>query len=255
MFKNIENFTIENIYTGISKPTVSIPFQKSHLLALRTAGSTRFVFPERTFDTHPGDVIFLPHGSRYDLISTDSPSHYVTVKFEGDISGAAPFLYSIDDFPDVSELKNNLPDMWRFGGPAEHYRCYSVVYNLFAYMKNIENLTYADKKNLHSIAPAVAYLKKHIYDSSLKIETLIQLSGVSGTYFYKIFQANYSVSPQKYILSKRLSKAKLLIDNGDFDSISEIASAVGYNDPLYFSRAFKKKYGASPSHYAKQTFE
>ena len=90
-----------------------------------------------------------------------------------------------------------------------------------------------------------------IYDCDLKAEILPQLCGISGTYFRKIFQANYSVTPQKYILSKRLAHAKNIIDNGDYDTISEIAASVGYSDPLYFSRAFKKKYGISPSQYSK----
>lgn len=252
MFENIESFKIENIHAGISKEVLSVHFLKSNLLVLRTAGSVRFVFPEHSFDMHTGDIIFLPHGSRYDLISTDSPSHYVSIRFEGIISDPTPFVYSIADFPEFTELKNNLADMWKFGEPADHYRCYSIIYNLFTYMKNIDNRTYADKKNFNIIAPAVSYLKKHIYDSNLKIEKLIQLCGVSGTYFHKIFLANYSMSPQKYILRKRLSQAKSIIDSGDFDNISEIATTVGYNDPLYFSRAFKKKYGVSPLNYAKQ---
>ena len=60
------------------------------------------------------------------------------------------------------------------------------------------------------------------------------------------------MSPQKYIQNMRLSQAKPIIDNGDFDTISELAFSTGYNDPLYFSRAFKKKYGVSPLNYAKQ---
>lgn len=252
LFKNIENFKIENISTGVSKKMSSTPFRKSNLLVLRTVGAVRFTFPEHTFDTYPNDIIFLPHGSCYDLISTDSPSHYVTIRFEGDVSEPTPFVCSVTDFPEIAELKNNLTDMWKFGGVAEQFRCYSVVYNLFAYLKNVENFTYADKKNFNIIVPAVSYLKKHIYDRDLKIETLVNLCGISGTYFHKLFQTHYSMSPQKYILSKRLSQAKSIIDSGDFDSISEIALQTGYNDPLYFSRAFKKKYGVSPLNYAKQ---
>lgn len=253
MFENIENIKIENIVMGTSKKSSSVRLRKFSSLILRTAGSTRITFPDYSFETHPGDIFFLPKGSSYDSMSiSDIPSQYVSIRFEGDVSVSPPFIYSIDNFPEAVELKNNLADMWKFGGEVEHYRCYSIVYNLFAYMKNIEKITYADKKDFNIIAPAVEHLKKHIYDNNLKIETLIQLCGISGTYFHKIFKANYSMSPQKYILSKRLSQAKSIIDNGDFDNICEVAACVGYNDPLYFSRAFKKKYGVSPLHYTKQ---
>jgi len=48
-------------------------------------------------------------------------------------------------------------------------------------------------------------------------------------------------------MSKRISKATSLIESGDYNTISEVALAVGYSDPLYFSRAFKKINGTSPS--------
>lgn len=255
MFKNIENLKIENIHMGTSKSNASILCRKSTSLVLRTAGCVRYVFSDRSIDVNAGDIIFLPQGSRYDFATlTDDPCDYVAIRFEADFPETFPFFYSIDGFQEADELKNNLSDMWKFGGQAEHYRCYSVVYNLLAYMENQEKLTYIDKKKFNIISPAISYLKKHIYDCDLKIETLIELCGISGTYFQKIFQANYAISPQKYILGKRLSHAKAIIDSGDFDTISEIAIAVGYNDPLYFSRVFKKKYGVSPSQYAKQTF-
>ena len=253
MFKDIENIKIENIYAGATKKSSSVASRKNSAILLRTSGVVRYSFPEYTIEIHPGEIIFLPQGAQYDFtLLTDGPCGYVAIRFEGNFLNTAPFLYSATDFPEITELKNNLTDMWKFGGLAERYRCYAVVYNLLAYLKNAEKLTYADKRKSNIIAPAISYLKKHIYDCDLKIETLIELCGISGTYFHKIFQANYSTSPQKYILNKRLSQARIIIDSNDFDSISEIATLVGYNDPLYFSRAFKKKYGISPAHYAKQ---
>mgnify|MGYP003289710171 CR=1 FL=1 len=255
MFANIENIKIESIYAGSTKKALSHSYRKSNTLFLRTSGYVRYVFPEFTFEAFPGDIVFLPRGSCYELMKqTDAPCGYVAIRLEDELYTETPFIYSIEGFPEALELENNLPDMWKFGGMAEHYRCYAVVYSLLAYLKNLEKLTYADKKKSNVIAPAISYLKEHIYDCNLKIDTLIQLCGVSGTYFHKIFKTNYSVSPQKYILSKRLSHARSVIDTGDFNSISEIAALVGYNDPLYFSRAFKKKYGVSPHHYAKQIF-
>ena len=79
------------------------------------------------------------------------------------------------------------------------------------------------------------------------VDTLHTLCGISDTYFRKIFIARFGTSPQKYIVNKRISQAKSMLEAGDFDTISEISASVGYNDPLHFSRAFKKKYGVAPS--------
>ena len=55
------------------------------------------------------------------------------------------------------------------------------------------------------------------------------------------------MSPKEYVVTQRISHARFIIESGDFDSIAEVAELVGYNDPLYFSKAFKKIYGFSPT--------
>ncbi len=252
MFKNIENLKIEGIYKGVSKKSSSVNCRKSSSFVLRTAGFMRYNFSGCIIDVHPGEIIFLPKGSSYDYTSlTDTPCEYVSIRITADLTDATPSIYSFDGFQDADEFTNNLPDLWKFGDQAEHYKCYAIFYNLLSYIENLEKMTYMDKKKFNIIMPAVSYLKTHLYDCDLKIDTLHQLCGISGTYFRKIFQANFTTTPQSYILGKRLSHAKTIIDSGDFGSISEIAASVGYTDPLYFSRAFKKKYGLSPLQYAK----
>ena len=62
-----------------------------------------------------------------------------------------------------------------------------------------------------------------------------------------IFATYFGTSPQSYVINKRLTQAKTIIENGDYDNLYDVALAVGYEDALYFSRAFKKKYGMAPS--------
>ena len=55
------------------------------------------------------------------------------------------------------------------------------------------------------------------------------------------------VGPSKYIAQKRLECAKNMLDGASCEYVYEAAEAVGYTDPLYFSRIFKKCYGISPT--------
>ncbi len=252
MFKNIENLKIISVNKGTAKRTSVTVNRKNNSFILRTSGHVRYAFADYFIESHPGEIVFLPKGASYEFTSlSETPCEYVSIQFEADLTDAVPALYPFESFQEADVFKNTLPDLWKFGSGAEHYKCYSVFYSLLAYIENLKNLTYADKKHFSIIAPAVSYLKKHLYDCDLKIETLPQLCGVSGTYFRKLFRTRYAASPQSYILGKRLSHAKTIIDSGDFDTISEIAASVGYTDPLYFSRAFKKKYGVSPTQYVK----
>lgn len=253
MIINTDNFKIESIHSGILKERNTIVNRKKSSIIFRKTGTVHYEFPDFSADVHPGDMIFLPKGSSYNYITLSSePSEYIAVKFEAEILRNTPFVYSLEAFSGVEEISNNITELWKFGSIADHYKCYSVVYNLLYYIKTVEAATSDDTNKHRIISPAISYLKTHIYSHNLKIENLSKICGISGTYFRKIFQLKYGVSPQKYILSKRISHAKALIDNGDFESISEVANQVGFSDPLYFSRMFKKAYGVSPSQYAKE---
>jgi len=252
VFKDIENLKIKNIHKGISKGA-PVTCRKNNSFILRTAGCSRYVFSDYYFDVNQGEIVFMPKGASYIFETLGvTPCEYISISFEADLLNPAPSKYTFEGFQDAEEFMTNLPDLWKFGGQAEHYKCYSIFYSLLTYIEKLENMEYTDKKKLVIIEPAISYLKKHIFDFDLNIETLSNLCGISSAYFRKIFQSGYGTSPQKYILSKRLSHAKALIDSGDFDKISEIAASAGYSDALYFSRAFKKKYGYSPSLYANE---
>lgn len=253
MFENIENLKIVNIVSGFTKNRHNfVPCRKNHGFILRKSGHTRYSFEGFRIDLNPGEVIFLPKGAKYEFsVLTEDPCEYFIISFEGEITDATVASYSFDGFQEAEEFINDLPSLWSFGGKAEKYKCYAVFYNFLCYLEGLRNQTYIDKGKFNIISPAVSYMKAHIYDCELNIETLHKLCGISGTYFRYIFESHYGVSPLKYISSKRLSHAKAVIDSGDYNSICEIAEAVGYSDPLYFSRAFKKKYGISPKQYAK----
>lgn len=252
MFESIENIRIDEIHRGSSKTRSTVVNRKFNSFILRLTGAVRYTFPECAIELHPGEMVFLPQGSSYEFLSlTGSPCEYVAIRFYADIVGNNPFSLPFTGFPEIDEFSLQLPELWKFGGKAEHYKCYSIFYNLLSYFEFLEKQSYMNTSKSQIISPAISYLKEHIYDCNLSSANLHRLCGISGTYFRKIFQANYSVSPQKYIMSKRLSHAKTIIDSGDYNSITEVASAVGYEDPLYFSRAFKKKYGVSPTIYAK----
>lgn len=254
MFKDIENLKIITITSGTAKHRHSfVTCRKYNSFLLRLTGCTRYAFDGFHIDLHPGEIAYLPKGAGYEFSTlTDSPCNYVSVSFDGDTDDAVPSSYSFDGFQDADEFINSLYSLWNFGNKSEKYRCYSIFYNLLSYLEELENQDYVDKGKFSIISPAVSYLKSHIYDCDLNIEKLHNLCGISGTYFRDIFEAHYGTSPQKYISSKRLSHAKAVIDSGDYSSISEISVSVGYSDPLYFSRAFKKKYGMSPLQYAKE---
>ena len=250
MFDRIENLKIENIHRGTSKMKSSVIGRTLNTLLFRTNGCLHYHFPDRVIEVPKGNIVFVPRGSSYNTVVTEAPCNFVSISFSAELpENAMPFTFSLDGFHESEYLQNTLPDLWKFGSSAERYKCYSFFYNLLSYLDSLENQVSSDNYDENTILPAVSYLKSHIYDCDLKLTRLHDFCGISGTYFRKLFKARFGESPQKYVMSKRLSHAKAIIESGDFNTITEVACSVGYDDSLYFSRAFKKKYGYSPSHY------
>ncbi len=248
MFDNIENLKIISSFHRQSRSYNKIENRATNSFIIRASGSVLYDFSGKKILVNPGEMVFLPKGVCYEYTTTsDTASTYTSINFQGDFATSHPASYSLGDFHDADYIINHFPDQWSFGSSAEKYKCVSLFYNLLSYVSAIENLSYAEKRKFGIIEPAVEYLKKHIYDRSLKIDKLHRLCGISNTYFRQIFVSRFNMTPQNYIISKRISHAKHTIECGDFDTISEVALSAGFNDPLYFSKLFKQIYGMAPS--------
>lgn len=94
------------------------------------------------------------------------------------------------------------------------------------------------------------YMENYYSNSGLKIDDLSSLTNLSRTSFYMKFKSLFGKSPIQFINDFRLTKAEQLIKSSQY-SISEVSYKVGFDNPGYFNRRFKEKYGYSPGKYAK----
>ena len=98
------------------------------------------------------------------------------------------------------------------------------------------------------VKKAVEHVHSHYMDKDLTVEALSQELHVSAAYFSTVFKRETGKSFINYLTDYRMEKAlRLLMEEEEKTYI--IAEAVGYSDPNYFSYAFKKKFGMSPSKY------
>lgn len=97
------------------------------------------------------------------------------------------------------------------------------------------------------IDKAAIYFSEH-YSEAINIDEYAEKIHVSTSWFIRNFKQYTGLTPMQYILSKRVYNAEALLHNTQYN-ISEIAQIVGYDNPLYFSRLFKKMKGISPSEY------
>ncbi len=116
-------------------------------------------------------------------------------------------------------------------------------------MTSFEDI-YVPKYMIKSIEPAMKYMLNNYDDIDISNESLAKLCSISVVYFRKLFYKIYKVAPIKYLKKIRLDKAKELLI-GDFSSISDIATLVGFSSVYTFSKTFKKEIGVAPTEYAK----
>ena len=97
------------------------------------------------------------------------------------------------------------------------------------------------------------YFNEH-YNEDISIEEYAQSRGMSVSWFLRNFKQMTMKSPMQYILTIRINNAVSLLETTDYN-VTEISTIVGYENPLYFSRIFKKQKGVSPSDYRKSLAE
>ncbi|MDF1618595.1 response regulator transcription factor [Petrocella sp. FN5] len=91
-------------------------------------------------------------------------------------------------------------------------------------------------------------LEIHMNQPDFSLSFLADELGLSMGYLSGLFKKIFGITFKEYVLTKRLDQAKLLLLSSQMKNY-EISEAVGIIDPNYFSAAFKKRFGYSPSQY------
>ncbi|CAK4853298.1 unnamed protein product [Aphanomyces euteiches] len=95
---------------------------------------------------------------------------------------------------------------------------------------------------------AKLYIEQHYSDPELQLDEVAKHVFVNSSYLRALFKKEIGMTLTDYVTHVRMQKAKELLSRGS-SKLADIAEQIGYNDPAYFSRCFKKYYGASPSEY------
>lgn len=102
------------------------------------------------------------------------------------------------------------------------------------------------EKNENYVKKIKNYIKSN-YMNVISVEDIAKMIGFDRRYLSRIFKADIGLSIKEYLTKIRLEKASLFLEKGH--TVSDVAKLVGYDDPLAFSKIFKKHTGASPTKY------
>ena len=139
-----------------------------------------------------------------------------------------------DDYPEMLEIQLR--------------QIFIKIHRYFNTIAKVENSQIAE-----DIDNAMLYFSEH-YNEDISIEDYAKKHLMSTSWFIRNFKQYTGSTPMQYILSKRIYNAEALLQNEHYN-ITEISNIIGYDNPLYFSKIFKKVKGISPSEYRKNIIQ
>lgn len=201
--------------------------------------------------TGPGGIFVAPSGVRQTIVHHTDPvsgrMRYRYIFLDTVINNAYPldFLY---DFPTIvpeperTEISAIFDELFMQKDVFLSYACCLRILSVLMRVAVPKQMPHH-----HAVGAALEYIRTH-YAEQIRVEDLADRAGMSPSNFYAVFRKQMGVSPIAYINHYRLSLAVEHLLQSDA-SVSDTASAVGIQDPLYFSKLFRRTFQVSPKEY------
>ncbi len=116
-------------------------------------------------------------------------------------------------------------------------------------LAKLKSLMYSNQEQIEMVIGVRNYIDNN-YDTPLNLDFLSQVRFVSKYHMLRLFKRHYGVTPRQYLIDKRISASKELLQKGT--TVTETCFAVGFESLGSFSSLFKAKTGKSPSEYQKE---
>ena len=206
--------------------------------------------------------IVRPNQKHYYCSDLDDPLVYCWLTFNGDSGDdiienlglspcGSPFEYEFSDMLEriVPSLVSHEPTKASINEYL--YGCFMMITS--HHLEEMSGAGDVEKRDVQKeyVENAIKYIKSKYHHSTLRVSEIANFVGLERHYLSALFVSKMGISPKEYLITTRIDKAKQLLAD-DTLSIQEVARSVGYVDPLYFSRIFKKYVGVSPMAFRKE---
>jgi AraC-like DNA-binding protein len=157
------------------------------------------------------------------------------------------------DTTDASRMVEYFKSFLRVSGRPEmtgELEIRSFIFLLLAFFTDLPEVP--SSSGMHrSLEQFHVLLDERAFDP-VSISELANQTNMSPEYLRHLFYRRFGVHPHAYRASLRMARARQLLTDPRVN-VKEVAHLVGYDDPLYFSRVFKMRYGVTPSELRRRT--
>ncbi|MBP2637843.1 MAG: rhaS 7 [Firmicutes bacterium] len=248
------HFDVIDIRRAVIEPgtkhfgTVTSPFS-GIIFPLR--GQSRMFFDGVPYDMEPGKVFHGgPNMSLDKEVLGQSKWDFMVLHYQvyGNTQGAFPYALSHYELsPGYNSRINDT--LYRM------YHIYATTGNLSGlrakslFLIILDEILTCASCRLHDDSrelteKAAEYMENH-YMEPLTVPELARQHGLSSRQFAYLFQKHKKMSPNKFLIEYRMRRARELLCTAAC-SVADISARVGYSDPYYFSKLFKRQTGLSP---------
>ncbi len=236
---------------------ISLRTIPDHELVLIVSGNGTVNLPDRKINVRPGMLLHFAPGVPHSLAADhENPMAFYAVHFDvftfspdsvpmkispqiDEVNTPPDFSVFKTLFKNIIELKNSAPYGYILG-------CRSQLEEiLFRLMTVGTNYGFSQKAER-----IISYIDRNV-DKKLTLSVVASVFSINGSYLSKLFKTATGYTVTEYINKTKVNKAKEYIIEGNL-KIKDISTMLGYEDPLYFSRVFKKLEGVSPAGYYKR---
>ncbi len=226
--------------------------RKDYYILYMTEGEMFMEIDNKKLCISEGQLIIIKPGTLYSYYGvTGKKVQYLWIHFSGNEAKNTVFNFNL-----------MLNTVMNIGVRQKLFECWRHIF--YEFLKNDEFFSessccilkqilimfsrYANSNNKkQQFLKSLFYIHEH-FEADICIRDLSELENLSETHFRSEFKKSFGVSPKEYVINLRIETACMLLSESDI-CISEAARLVGYADPYYFSRIFKKKTGISPLQY------
>jgi len=156
----------------------------------------------------------------------------------------------------IPVLYRSIGQSLRQGGHGAHFRALGYLYLLMAELGTAlqepgTGAPRAENDTEALMQQIIRYLSTQ-YAEPISIERMADTLGYNRAYLSRIFKQRTGMTPVTFLLKLRIDKARQLLRERPELTVEQIAASAGFQDPLYFSRQFRRFYGQSPSSYREE---
>lgn len=238
----------------------------NYLIHFITDGKGIFQSGDNKFSLHAGEgFIIRPNQQAFFQADEADPWSYLWIGFDGTRCGEYLSAIGLDEgqftfrSPDGETLREIVQEMLKYNtaGIENDFQLQGLLCRFFSCLARslsmpLSSVPKNDRENFY-VRRAVEFVHYN-YANHITVSDMAKYVSLNRSYLFTLFQRVLKISPQEFLTTFRLTRAKeqLRLTNA---TVAAIAQSVGYRDPLVFSKAFKQMTGMTPVQYRKQNLE